>query len=78
MEADLRPLLNQLRGHIISIDREAHKQMLADANLRQAGLSDVVDLVCGDAAEVAANLPGALSSFQTDSWSSRCEERKRG
>jgi predicted O-methyltransferase YrrM len=45
-------------GHIISIDREAHKQMLADVNLCRAGLRDVVDLVCGDAAEVAANLPG--------------------
>jgi predicted O-methyltransferase YrrM len=45
-------------GHIISIDREAHKQVLADANLRRVGLRDVVDLVCGDAAEVVANLPG--------------------
>ena len=45
-------------GHIISIDREAHKQVLADANLRRAGLRDEVDLVCGDAAEVVANLPG--------------------
>lgn len=45
-------------GHIISIDRAAHKQVLADANLRRAGLRDVVDLVCGDAAEVVANLPG--------------------
>src|SRR5438105_12406489 len=39
-------------GHIISIDREAHKQVLADANLCRAGLRDVVDLVCGDATEV--------------------------
>jgi predicted O-methyltransferase YrrM len=45
-------------GHIISIDREAHKQVLADANLCRAGLRDVVDLVCGDATEVVANLPG--------------------
>jgi predicted O-methyltransferase YrrM len=47
-----------LGGHIISIDREAHKQVLADANLRRAGLRAVVDLVCGDATEVVANLPG--------------------
>ncbi len=45
-------------GHIISIDREAHKQVLADANLCRAGLRDVVDLVCGDATEVVANLAG--------------------
>ncbi len=45
-------------GHIISIDREVHKQVLADANLRRAGLRDMVDLVCGDATEVVTNLPG--------------------
>jgi predicted O-methyltransferase YrrM len=45
-------------GHISSIDREAYKQVLADANLRRAGLRDVVDLVCGDATQVVANLPG--------------------
>ncbi len=47
-----------LGGHISSIDREAHRQVLADANLRRAGLRDVVDLVCGDATQVVANLPG--------------------
>jgi predicted O-methyltransferase YrrM len=47
-----------LGGHISSIDREAHKQVLADANLRRAGLREVVDLVCGDATQVVANLPG--------------------
>ncbi len=47
-------------GHIISIDRESHKQVLADANLCRARLRDVVDLVCGDATEVVANLPGPI------------------
>jgi predicted O-methyltransferase YrrM len=47
-----------LGGHISSIDREAHKQVLADANLRRAGLREVVDLVCGDATQVVANLLG--------------------
>src|SRR6266702_7356716 len=45
-------------GHIISIDRESHKPLLADANLCRARLRDVVALVCGDATEVVANLPG--------------------
>ena len=45
-------------GHIISIDREAHKQVLADASLCRVGLREVVDLVCGDATQVVANLPG--------------------
>ncbi|MBO0784051.1 MAG: class I SAM-dependent methyltransferase [Ktedonobacteraceae bacterium] len=45
-------------GHLISIDREAHKQELADANLRRAGLRDVVQLVQGDATQIVASLPG--------------------
>src|SRR5579883_2251244 len=34
-------------GHVISIDRNADKQALADANLRHAGLRELVDLQCG-------------------------------
>src|SRR2546421_11238313 len=45
-------------GRIISIDRDAHKQAQADANLRQAGLREIVDLVCGDATQIVAALPG--------------------
>jgi predicted O-methyltransferase YrrM len=45
-------------GRVTSIDRDANKHALADANLRQAGLREVVDLVCGDATEIIATLPG--------------------
>jgi len=45
-------------GRVISIDRDAHKQALADANLRRVGLREVVELVCGDATEIVAGLPG--------------------
>ncbi len=45
-------------GHVISIDRDIHKQELADKNLRRAGLRETVELVCGDATEIVANLPG--------------------
>jgi len=45
-------------GHITSIDRNAEKQTQADANLRQAGLRESVDLLCGDATEIVASLPG--------------------
>ncbi|HZU01222.1 MAG TPA: class I SAM-dependent methyltransferase [Ktedonobacteraceae bacterium] len=45
-------------GHITSIDRNADKQAQADANLRRAGLRESVDLLCGDATEVVASLPG--------------------
>lgn len=44
--------------YIISIDRDAQKQALAGANLRRAGLQERVQLVCGDATQVVADLPG--------------------
>src|SRR5947209_11968824 len=44
-------------GRVMSIDRDAHKQALADANLRRVGLREVVDLTCGDATEIVASLP---------------------
>jgi len=45
-------------GHMISIERDEHKRALADANLRQAGLRDVVELIGGDATQVVADLTG--------------------
>lgn len=45
-------------GHITSIDRNAEKLAQADANLRLAGLREIVDLLCGDATEIVAGLPG--------------------
>ncbi len=45
-------------GHVTSIDRDMHKQQLADENLRRAGLRQHVDLLCGDATEIVANLSG--------------------
>lgn len=48
----------QTGGHVTSVDREASKQTLADANLRKAGLRELVELRCGDATEIVASLPG--------------------
>lgn len=45
-------------GHMISIDREAEKQRLADSNLQRAGLRALVELRQGDATSVVADLPG--------------------
>ncbi len=58
-------------GHVISIDRNADKQALADANLRHAGLRELVDLQCGDATEIVANLPGPFDFvfFDADRYS---------
>ncbi len=58
-------------GQVISIDRDAHKQALADANLRQVGLRELVDLKCGDATEIVAGLPGPFDGvfFDADRYS---------
>lgn len=45
-------------GQVISIDRDTGKQELAEANLRRAGLREVVELVQGDATEIVRELDG--------------------
>jgi predicted O-methyltransferase YrrM len=61
----------QTGGHVTSIEREEHKHVLADANLRQAGLRELVTLLCGDATEIAAELPGPFDClfFDADRYS---------
>ncbi|SRR5579884_2683244 len=58
-------------GHVISIDREAEKQEQADANLQRAGLRSLVELRCGDATAIVADLPGPFDFvfFDADRWS---------
>jgi predicted O-methyltransferase YrrM len=58
-------------GRVISIDRDAHKQAMADANLRHVGLREVVDLTCGDATEIVADLPSPFDCvfFDADRFS---------
>lgn len=45
-------------GHVTSIERDSRKESMADANLRRAGLRDLVDLIIGDATEVVDRLDG--------------------
>ena len=45
-------------GYVISIERDADKQAQADVNLQRAGLRDRVNLLLGDATEIAATLAG--------------------
>jgi predicted O-methyltransferase YrrM len=58
-------------GQVISIDRDAQKQALADSNLRRVGLRDLVDLRCGDATRIIAELAGPFDCvfFDADRWS---------
>jgi predicted O-methyltransferase YrrM len=50
--------MQQVSGHVTSIDRDEHKLALANANLRRAGLREVVDLIHGDATQIVATLAG--------------------
>lgn len=45
-------------GCVISIDRSPEKQKMARENLAKAGLSESVELRCGDATEMVAALAG--------------------
>ena len=62
-------------GHVVSIDRDADKQALADANLRRVELREVVDLRCGDATEIVADLPGPFDCvfFDADRYSATAQ-----
>ena len=61
----------QTGGHVTSIDREPYKHALAEANLRRAGLRELVELRCGDATELVAGLPGPFDCvfFDADRYS---------
>lgn len=63
--------VRQTGGHVTSIDREQHKQTLAEANLRRAGLREMVELRCGDATDIVASLPGPFDCvfFDADRYS---------
>lgn len=58
-------------GRVISIDREAAKQEQAAANLQRAGLRDLVELRCGDATELVADISGPFDFvfFDADRFS---------
>ena len=58
-------------GHVISIDRDADKQIQADENLRRARLRELVELKYGDATEIVADLAGPFDCvfFDADRYS---------
>jgi predicted O-methyltransferase YrrM len=58
-------------GRLASIDREQHKQVQADENLRRAGLRERVELRCGNASEIVAQLDGPFDCvfFDADRYS---------
>lgn len=55
-----------LGGRVTSVDHDAGRQAQADANLRRAGLREVVELLQGDATAVVAGLPGPFDCVLFD------------
>jgi predicted O-methyltransferase YrrM len=62
-------------GHVISIERDAAKQTMADANLKRAGLRDEVDLMLGDATEIVTALDGTFDFVFFDADRLRAPEQ---
>jgi predicted O-methyltransferase YrrM len=56
-------------GTVVTTELEPTKAALAAANLRRAGLDDLVDLRVGDARETLAELPDAVDLLLLDGWS---------
>lgn len=54
-------------GRVVSVDHNAEKLTLADANLRRAGLRENVELRHGDAADVVRTLAGPFDFVLFDS-----------
>jgi predicted O-methyltransferase YrrM len=69
--------VRQTGGRVTSIDREPAKHRLADANLRKAGLRDLVELRCGDASELVTALIGPFDCifFDADRYSAPAQLR---
>lgn len=61
----------QTGGQVISVDRDSTKHALAATNLLRAGLRDRVELRCGDATAIVADLAGPFDCifFDADRYS---------
>jgi predicted O-methyltransferase YrrM len=69
--------LRPLNGHLVSIERDGAKQAEADANLRRAGLREVVTLRQGDATKVVAALKGPFDCVFFDADRQSAPEQLR-
>lgn len=56
-------------GTVVTTELEPTKAAVAAANLRRAGLDDLVDLRVGDALETLAEVPGTVDLLLLDGWS---------
>ena len=60
--------LRETGGRLITIEYDAARAKEAEANIRAAGLSDVVQVVPGDAFAAIPRLPGTFDYVFLDAW----------
>ncbi|MBX9918332.1 MAG: class I SAM-dependent methyltransferase [Mycolicibacterium frederiksbergense] len=59
---------NGTGGQVISVDWRPERIAVAEANLKAAGLSEYVELRCGEPADVLDDLPGPIDFMWVDGW----------
>jgi len=60
--------LRETGGHLVTIEYDPVRAKEAAANVREAGLTDVVQVVAGDAFKAIPPLPGAFDLVFLDAW----------
>jgi len=60
--------LRETGGRLVTIEYDAARAKDAEANIKAAGLSDVVQVVSGDAFKAIPGLPGAFDFVFLDAW----------
>jgi len=60
--------LRETGGRLVTIEYDAARAKDADANIKAAGLSDVVQVVSGDAFKAIPGLPGTFDLVFLDAW----------
>ena len=60
--------LRETGGRLVTIEYDAARAKDAEANIKAAGLSDVVQVMSGDAFKAIPGLPGAFDFVFLDAW----------
>jgi len=60
--------LRETGGRLVTIEYDAARAKDAEANIRAAGLADVVQVVSGDAFKAVPGLPGTFDMVFLDAW----------
>jgi predicted O-methyltransferase YrrM len=60
--------LRETGGRLVTIEYDAARAKDAEANIKAAGLSDIVQVVAGDAFKAIPGLPGTFDVVFLDAW----------